>query len=61
VIGEGLNDYDRIFETLAAAGYRGWISIEDGEGPTIAEGLANLSRSVAFLRGQFAQHFREDP
>jgi sugar phosphate isomerase/epimerase len=61
VIGEGLNDYDRIFETLAAARYRGWISIEDGEGPTIAEGLANLSRSVAFLRGQFAQHFREDP
>ncbi len=57
VIGRGLNDYDRIFATLAAAGYRGWVSIEDGEGPTIEEGMANLRASVTFLRGKLAQHF----
>src|SRR4051812_2461156 len=28
VIGEGTNDYDRIFATLAAGGFDGWISIE---------------------------------
>jgi sugar phosphate isomerase/epimerase len=61
VIGEGLNDYDRIFSTMARAGYDGWISIEDGEGPTVAEGLANLKKSAAFLRGQFSRHFGEDP
>jgi sugar phosphate isomerase/epimerase len=57
VIGEGLNDYERIFATLARGNYDGWVSIEDGEGPTVAEGLANLKRSAEFLRGQFARHF----
>jgi len=61
VIGEGLNDYDRIFARLARAGYDGWISIEDGEGPTVAEGLLNLRRSADFLRGQIARHFGEGP
>jgi len=60
VIGEGLNDYDRILGTLARAGFSGWISIEDGEGPTIAEGMENLRRSVAFLRGKIAEHFPRD-
>ncbi|MEJ7618665.1 MAG: sugar phosphate isomerase/epimerase family protein, partial [Pyrinomonadaceae bacterium] len=31
VIGQGLNNYDRIFSTLRAEGFDGWISIEDGE------------------------------
>src|SRR3954464_10763501 len=44
VIGEGLNDYDRIFSALAGAGFTGWVSIEDGEGPTIAVGRANPPR-----------------
>lgn len=57
VIGKGLNDYDRIFGTLARAGYDGWVSIEDGEGPTIEIGMDNLRQSVKFLRGQFARHF----
>jgi sugar phosphate isomerase/epimerase len=57
VIGKGLNDYDRIFGTLARAGYSGWVSIEDGEGPTVEEGLANLRASAQFLRGKFAAHF----
>lgn len=45
VIGEGLNDYNAIFGTLQAAGFNGWISIEDGE-----NGMDELKRSVAFLR-----------
>lgn len=57
VIGEGLNDYDRIFGTLARAGFDGWISIEDGEGPTTAAGMENLRRSVAFLRAKMARYF----
>jgi sugar phosphate isomerase/epimerase len=57
VIGRGLNDYDRIFGTLARAGWDGWVSIEDGEGDTIEDGMANLRDSVAFLRGKLARHF----
>ena len=58
VVGRGLNDYDRIFARLAEAGYDGWVSIEDGEGPTVEEGMANLRASALFLRQKFAQHFR---
>jgi sugar phosphate isomerase/epimerase len=57
VIGEGLNDYDRIFSALAGAGFAGWISIEDGDGPTIEAGMDNLRRSVSFLRAAMARHF----
>lgn len=44
-IGKGLNDYDAIFSTLKNVGFDGWISIEDG-----VDGMAQLERSVAFLR-----------
>jgi sugar phosphate isomerase/epimerase len=57
VIGQGLNDYDRIFGRLAKAGYAGWVSIEDGDGPTVEEGMANLRASTLFLRRKLAQHF----
>ena len=57
VIGEGSNDYDRIFSALAGAGFDGWVSIEDGEGPTIAAGMDNLRRSAGFLRAAIARHF----
>jgi sugar phosphate isomerase/epimerase len=57
VIGRGLNDYDRIFRTLARAGYSGWVSIEDGDGPTVEEGMRHLEESVRFLREKFALHF----
>jgi sugar phosphate isomerase/epimerase len=60
VIGQGLNDYDRIFSRMARGGYTGWVSIEDGEGPTIEEGMANLRASVAFLRKKIAQHFGDN-
>jgi sugar phosphate isomerase/epimerase len=58
VIGEGLNDFDRIFSRLAAAGFDGWVSIEDGEGETVEEGMENLRRSAAFLRRSMAVHWR---
>ncbi len=57
VTGKGLNDYDRIFRTLSKAGYDGWVSIEDGEGPTEEIGMANLQSSADFLRAKFAQYW----
>ena len=53
VIGQGLIDYDRIFSTLAAHGFRGWISIEDGEA-----GMEPLRESVSFLREKIEQHWK---
>lgn len=58
VIGEGFNDYDRIFSTLARAGFDGWVSIEDGEGETVELGMENLRRSVSFLREKMSSHFQ---
>lgn len=52
VTGKGLNDYDAIFRTLAAAGYRGWVSIEDG-----MNGMEEMAESLAFLRRKVAQYF----
>jgi sugar phosphate isomerase/epimerase len=52
VTGKGLNDYDTIFRTLAGAGYRGWVSIEDG-----MNGMAEMAESLAFLRQKVAEHF----
>jgi sugar phosphate isomerase/epimerase len=44
-IGQGLNDYDKIFRELCSVGFDGWISIEDG-----VDGVEQLRRSVEFLR-----------
>jgi sugar phosphate isomerase/epimerase len=52
VTGKGLNDYDAIFGVLAAAGYRGWVSIEDG-----MNGMDEMAESLAFLRRMTARHF----
>ncbi|MCI0335157.1 MAG: sugar phosphate isomerase/epimerase [Planctomycetes bacterium] len=52
VIGRGLNDYDAIFRTLSAAGFDGWISIEDG-----VDGFAQLQESVSFLRRKTQQYW----
>jgi sugar phosphate isomerase/epimerase len=59
VVGQGLNDYDRICSTLAAAGFAGWMSIEDGEAPTIDEGMDHLRESVAFVRRNVARAYQE--
>ena len=52
VIGEGLNDYDKIFVTLKGVGFDGWVSIEDGE-----DGIDQLRKSVEFLKKKIQQHF----
>lgn len=52
VIGQGLNDYPRIFTTLSDAGYDGWISIEDG-----VNGMHELRQSVNFLREARQRYF----
>ncbi len=52
-IGKGLNDYDAIFTELSRVGFDGWISIEDG-----IEGMEQLERSVAFVRGKMAQYWK---
>ncbi len=51
-IGQGMNDYDAIFNTLKGAGFDGWVSIEDG-----VDGLDQMQRSVVFLRGKIAEHW----
>lgn len=52
-VGKGLIDYDTIFRMLAAAGFTGWISVEDG-----MNGLDELRRSVEFLRAKVEQYYR---
>ncbi len=51
-IGKGLNDYDAIFKILHGVGFDGWISIEDG-----VEGIEQLARSAAFLRGKIRDYW----
>jgi sugar phosphate isomerase/epimerase len=52
VIGEGLNDYPRIFGILVNAGYDGWISVEDG-----VNGMDEMRASVDFLRDARDRYF----
>jgi len=49
VTGRGLNDYHRIFSLLREAGFKGWISIEDG-----MNGLEEIRQSAQFLRSMMA-------
>ncbi len=55
-IGKGMNDYDAIFSELAAVGFDGWISIEDG-----MDGIEQMARSAAFLRRKIASHWPVRP
>ena len=52
ITGQGLNDYDAIFEILASQNYGGWISIEDG-----MNGLDEMMASLAFLRSMVRKYF----
>ena len=54
IIGRGLNDYNKILSILKTAGFRGWISIEDGDDPT--NGIEHLRLSVEFLREKMRAH-----
>ena len=51
VVGEGLNDYDKIFDKLNEAGFNGWISIEDG-----MNGLDEMKRSIDYLNRMRNKH-----
>ncbi|WP_166819930.1 sugar phosphate isomerase/epimerase family protein [Thalassoroseus pseudoceratinae] len=55
VTGQGLNDYDAIFQILADHGYQGWISIEDG-----MNGMDEMAESLAFLRRMVEKYFPEE-
>jgi sugar phosphate isomerase/epimerase len=50
VVGQGLNDYPTILSTLSAAGFGGWISIEDGESQG-EQGFADIHASARYLAG----------
>ncbi len=54
VIGQGLNDYDRIFSILKGVEFQGWISIEDGQDPGV--GMEHLRLSAEFLRRKMAEY-----
>jgi sugar phosphate isomerase/epimerase len=52
VVGQGLNDYDTIFSTLADVSYSGWVSIEDG-----MNGMAEMQASIDFLKRMREKYF----
>ena len=52
VTGQGLNDYDAIFQILRGAGYDGWVSIEDG-----MNGMAEMQASIDFLKTMRDKYF----
>ena len=52
VIGKGLNDYKAIFQILSAAGYTGWVSIEDG-----MNGMDDMRASIDFLKAMREKYF----
>ena len=54
IIGQGMNDYDQIFSILQQAGFKGWISIEDGQDPAV--GFEHLQESAKFLRERMAMY-----
>lgn len=54
VIGRGCIDYPGIFSILRDVGFKGWISIEDGDDPTV--GMTHLRESADFLRRMMAAH-----
>lgn len=51
-IGQGLNDYDRIFSILKSVGFDSWISIEDG-----VDGMEQLERSVNFVNKKIGEYW----
>lgn len=52
VTGKGLNDYDQIFSILSKAGYKGWVSIEDG-----INGMDEMKESIDFLKQMRDKYF----
>ncbi|MDA8292033.1 MAG: sugar phosphate isomerase/epimerase [Actinomycetota bacterium] len=59
VVGQGLNDYPAIFSRLAARGFDGWISIEDGERGGDG-GLEDIRQSARYLRTLVDEHWPQE-
>jgi sugar phosphate isomerase/epimerase len=51
VVGRGMIDYDRVFETLRSIDFEGWISIEDG-----LNGLDDIRDSANYLRRKIQEY-----
>lgn len=56
IVGQGLNDYPAIFTRLAAEGFTGWISIEDGERGG-EDGFADIAASADYLHALIEVHW----
>jgi sugar phosphate isomerase/epimerase len=54
VVGRGLNDYDKIFSILSDAGFKGWVSIEDGTDPN--QGMQDIADSAMFLHRKMKEY-----
>jgi sugar phosphate isomerase/epimerase len=52
VVGKGLNDYPAMMKKLAAVGFDGWISIEDG-----MNGFDEMRESIDFLKKMREEYF----
>lgn len=52
VTGQGMNDYDAIFQRLKEVRFAGWISIEDG-----MNGMDEMRASVEFLKRKRKEYF----
>ncbi|HUV07110.1 MAG TPA: sugar phosphate isomerase/epimerase family protein [Spirochaetia bacterium] len=55
VTGKGLIDYDGVFSRLAQAGFKEWISIEDG-----MNGLDEMKDSLDFLKAMRIKYFQRE-
>ena len=56
VTGQGLNDFDAIFELLSAVGFDGWVSIEDG-----MNGMDEMRQSLEYLHKMREKYFPPTP
>lgn len=54
IIGRGAIDYEAIFAILKEINFKGWISIEDGDEPSV--GMEHLAESALFLRAKMAEY-----
>ena len=52
VTGQGLNDFDKIFQILSEVGFDGWVSIEDG-----MNGMNEMRQSLEFLHTMRDKYF----
>lgn len=52
VTGKGMNDFNAIFSILSKAGFKGWVSIEDG-----MNGMGEMKESIDFLKAMRDKYF----